>query len=351
MLVNVKVGGSYQQQTAGGYKDKNGIWKDSSCMCKRLSNLKERDKFLVIFVLICFISFYLGADIANQETRKSITAKYDCNVTPCNITLDVIEDLKAPVRFNYKLVNFWQSHRVYLNSKSDDQLKGSVTTTSGCSPTSTMDGLPIYPCGLLPQSIFTDRFTVDVLRDESVIELCPSCPKTSTQDDFYSNYWDSFHDNGNWTQTGTWGGLADSKFKTPSTLDDSTFTRSSVFLNDTNLELPYPGNSDMIVWLHPATKETFMKPHREINFDLLAGDKLEVTVFDYFDAGVKGEKYVVFESTPRLGPSSPALSGCCFAIGFFSLCIALLIFGESNGRELCHGGDISTKAQSFGKTK
>jgi len=343
-----KPGGSYQQQEAGGYTvtDEHGThWVDSPCMCQRLSNMSERKKLLFIFLLVSVLSFSLGFGLANQETRKSIAGSYECNVTPCNFTLDVIEDLKAPVRFNYKLVNFWQSHRVYLNSKSDDQLKGSVTTTSGCSPTSKMDGLPIYPCGLLPQSIFTDRFTVDVLRDDTVIELCPSCPKNDSEDDFYSNYWDSFHDDGNWTQIGTWGGLADTKFVTPNVVDNSSITRNSVFLNGTNLELPYPGNSDMIVWLHPATKETFMKPHREINFDLLAGDTLLVTAFDYYDAGEKGEKYVVFESTPRLGPSSPAHSGCCFAIGFFSLCITFLIIGESsNGRE-CLGRETSGKSK------
>lgn len=59
----------------------------------------------------------------------------------------------------YKLTNYYQNHRRYVQSYNSDQFKGdpvSASTLDGgeCDPLSKRDNLPIYPCGLIANSVF-----------------------------------------------------------------------------------------------------------------------------------------------------------------------------------------------------
>lgn len=71
-----------------------------------------------------------------------------------------------PVYLYYRLTNFYQNHRRYVQSLEAEQLKGSAlpskTIAAGtCDPLTTDDatGKPYYPCGLIANSIFND--TID----------------------------------------------------------------------------------------------------------------------------------------------------------------------------------------------
>jgi hypothetical protein len=275
------------------------------------------------------ISFVL-AIILFQDLPVVYSKRYD-NVSscvygnePCTLIISVDKKMPAPIYFSYQLVNFYQSHRVYLNSRSNEQLRGDVLNSEGCSPSSTFNGKIIYPCGLLPQSIFTDRFFIDVERDGTTTKLCSpsSCPRYE-HNISWPDYWDLFHEDGTWERTGAWGGLADSKYELPDEFPSAVlYTRKSPFLNSTNLQLPNPSNPDMIVWLRTAVGQTFKKPYRVIkDYDLLEGDKVYVHYFDYFFAGEKAEKYFYLESLPGLGLHSMLIGCMCLAIGFFSLCM------------------------------
>lgn len=59
----------------------------------------------------------------------------------------------------YKLTNFYQNHRRYVKSLNTDQLKGDAKDVGDledgdCKPLAKRDGKPIYPCGLIANSIF-----------------------------------------------------------------------------------------------------------------------------------------------------------------------------------------------------
>ncbi|KAJ7104883.1 transcription regulator [Mycena epipterygia] len=87
----------------------------------------------------------------------------------CIIQFDVLSDLSPSVLLYYKLVNFYQNHRRYVKSFDSDQLKGksvSVSTLNSgdCPPLATLGGKPIYPCGLVANSMFNDTFTNPVLQ-------------------------------------------------------------------------------------------------------------------------------------------------------------------------------------------
>jgi len=337
-----------RQQRYGGYK-RNGNWIDDTFSCRYCSeeNISTEKKLgYLIFFPIMMASFALGVTLLEYENPIILSERYDnleCPPgSPCTVVIEVKEDMRAPIYFNYELVNFYQSHRVYLNSKSDDQLKGSVLNTQDCNPLRNLDGLAIYPCGLLPQSIFTDRFFIDVEREGNTTSLCPaeSCPKVEA-DISWENYWDMWDASGTWERTGTWGGIADSKFKEPNEFPSEGYTRRSPFLNNlnlvhgTNFTLPLADNSDMIVWLRTAVSPTFKKPFRVIkDYDLLKDDTLHVSLYNYYNPGGKGQKYFHIETSPGFGSTTLILGSLCIGIGMFSCCMCAFVLSGFKHRPL-----------------
>jgi hypothetical protein len=62
----------------------------------------------------------------------------------------------------YRLTNFYQNHRLYIKNLDADQLLGTASTGStihtNCDPLATNDdGLWIYPCGLIANSMFNGK--------------------------------------------------------------------------------------------------------------------------------------------------------------------------------------------------
>lgn len=72
----------------------------------------------------------------------------------------------------YKLTNYYQNHRRYVKSLSTDQFKGKIVSIDTldrddqCKPVArspTNPNMPIYPCGLIANSMFNDTFLSPVL--------------------------------------------------------------------------------------------------------------------------------------------------------------------------------------------
>ena len=77
----------------------------------------------------------------------------------CVIQFEVPSDLKPSILLYYKLTNFYQNHRRYVNSLDADQLKGKYRTSgdlknSNCKPVAVDGDKVIYPCGLIANSLF-----------------------------------------------------------------------------------------------------------------------------------------------------------------------------------------------------
>lgn len=79
-----------------------------------------------------------------------------------------------PVFMYYRLTNFYQNHRRYVQSLDLEQLKGepvpnNTISSSPCSPLA-MDpvtGKAYYPCGLIANSMFNDTISSPVFKGES----------------------------------------------------------------------------------------------------------------------------------------------------------------------------------------
>jgi hypothetical protein len=77
----------------------------------------------------------------------------------CTVQFTVPRTMDHSVFMYYKLTNYYQNHRRYVQSYDSDQFKGqavSANTLDGgeCDPLSSRGGLPIYPCGLIANSVF-----------------------------------------------------------------------------------------------------------------------------------------------------------------------------------------------------
>lgn len=80
----------------------------------------------------------------------------------CTLQFTVPKQLDSSVFMYYKLTNYYQNHRRYVQSYDSNQFKGdpvSASTLDGgeCDPLSKRDNLPIYPCGLIANSVFNGR--------------------------------------------------------------------------------------------------------------------------------------------------------------------------------------------------
>lgn len=77
----------------------------------------------------------------------------------CVIQFDVPADLDPSILLYYKLTNFYQNHRRYVDSLDADQLKGKHRTVkdlknSACKPVAIEGDKVVYPCGLIANSLF-----------------------------------------------------------------------------------------------------------------------------------------------------------------------------------------------------
>jgi len=104
------------------------------------------------------------------------------NPNTCTVKLNIDTDIEGPVYVYYQLENFYQNHRRYVKSRSNEQLLGKLnpktkeeidTDLSDCSPiltnaqaevTKSVNGLDLdpeaaaFPCGLVAKSVFNDTY-------------------------------------------------------------------------------------------------------------------------------------------------------------------------------------------------
>jgi hypothetical protein len=100
-----------------------------------------------------------------QWSFQSLSTSAESDPTKRNqrrLRFEIPSDLEAPVFLYYKLTNFFQNHRRYVQSLDTDQLKGKAVSPStlnngNCQPLGRDSQDPsktIYPCGLITNSLF-----------------------------------------------------------------------------------------------------------------------------------------------------------------------------------------------------
>lgn len=88
----------------------------------------------------------------------------------CVIQFQIVADLHPSVLMYYKLTNFFQNHRRYVKSSHTGQLLGQAISASSlsqsdCKPLAVQNNMPIYPCGLIANSLFNGKHLLPVSSD------------------------------------------------------------------------------------------------------------------------------------------------------------------------------------------
>ncbi|KAD3337753.1 hypothetical protein E3N88_33273 [Mikania micrantha] len=185
------------------------------------------------------------AYIKNASTPKS-----------CHRYLKVDKPMKAPIYIYYQLDNFYQNHRRYVKSRSDDQLLHGLgyNRTSSCEPEAFENGLPIVPCGLVAWSLFNDTFSFSRGTKKLKIERKNIAWKSDRDHKFGKHVYPFNFQNGSFIG----GGKLDTT-------------------------IPLSEQEDLIVWMRTAAFPSFRKLYGRIEEDLEEDDIIVVHLMNNYN--------------------------------------------------------------------
>ncbi|KTW28086.1 hypothetical protein T552_01947 [Pneumocystis carinii B80] len=134
--------------------------------CDKQASLGEFRAIPEKYVQMSFPSNVQSMNRAIWKKKNNERSAYSIKETICLIRFEIPVDLKPPIFVYYRLTNFYQNHRRYVKSLSKDQMMGYAKTAAelrssdDCNPLSISDdGKPIYPCGLIANSMFNDTIS------------------------------------------------------------------------------------------------------------------------------------------------------------------------------------------------
>jgi hypothetical protein len=103
-----------------------------------------------------------GAQVSPPQ-YAFISAQDNSSSPQCIVQFDIPFNIPSTVLLYYKLTNFYQNHRRYVQSYDWKQLRGDHRTVNdlkngNCKPAATVGNQVIYPCGLIANSLFNGVF-------------------------------------------------------------------------------------------------------------------------------------------------------------------------------------------------
>ena len=267
----------------------------------------------IIFFCFGIVFIILGIIIIIFSNKiEEISFRYDdyCkDKNPCIVTLQVKNDMEKNIMVYYQLDGFYQNHRRYVKSKSDDQLNGkdisyqAMKDSQDCDPVITNEemgkaesitGTPLVndevaiPCGLIAKSFFNDNFKEWKLTDE---------------------FGDTQALNVN---------EKDIAWKADKELKYKNIDKSRQWIDMTD--------EHFIVWMRPAGLPNFRKLWGRItDRDLKAGTKIEVKIENNFDvSSFNGKKYLILSTVNAFGGKNSFLGISYIVLGGISIVLAIV---------------------------
>ena len=267
----------------------------------------------IIFFCFGAVFIVLGIIILIFSNKiEEISLRYDekcTGETICTIKLKVEKNMEKNIMVYYQLDGFYQNHRRYVKSKSDDQLNGkdisleAMKDSQDCDPvitnkemgkTQSITGATLaendvaIPCGLIAKSFFNDKF----------------------------HDWKVFNDFGessplNVDETNiAWKADKELKYKN---VDKA---RQWIDMTDEHF----------IVWMRPAGLPNFRKLWGRItDTDLKAGSQIEVKIDNKFDvSSFNGKKYLILSTVNAFGGKNSFLGISYIVLGGISIILAFV---------------------------
>ncbi|KAI9509945.1 transcription regulator [Russula earlei] len=260
-----------------------------------------------------------------------ISAAINTTSPQCIVQFDIPFNIPATVLLYYKLTNFFQNHRRYVQSYDPKQLVGQHRTfndlkNGNCKPAATDGDKIIYPCGLIANSIFNDSYS-------NLTFLNPPSGAPSTY---------SFSEQGI-----AWPGEARKYAEKPG-------YNISEIVPPPNWALQYPNgyttdrpppnlhvDEHFQNWMRTAGLPTFTKLYGRNDNDQLLQGRYEITIdMNYPVRSYSGTKSIVISTVSWTGGKNPFLGWAYVAAAalFVALSIAGTVRHLMNPRRL---GDMS----------
>lgn len=260
------------------------------------------------FSFICGPIFYVSANnTIKVETRYDDKCELD---KECDLQIEIPEEMKGKIYMKYKLTNYYQNHRRFMESRSRDQLAGEYVDYSGmssCDPVRSVNDSSsednwILPCGLSATTVFNDTFEVP---------------------------FEGFSESGI-----AWASDKEYMYKNLS----SKYTKGNKWLDA--LTDIFPGGSvdeHFIVWMRVSALSTVVKKYAICDDCTIEKGSFTVKIQNnYPTTGFKGNKYFILETDSAVESNNRFLGIIYFIIGSicFAIIIALLIMSVFFPRKL-----------------
>ncbi|KAK8524650.1 hypothetical protein V6N12_029512 [Hibiscus sabdariffa] len=232
------------------------------------------------------------------RNEKVLYIQADSIPKNCSLILKVDQYMKAPIYIYYQLDNYYQNHRRYIRSRSDQQLLHGRNShgTSFCRPVESNNNHPIVPCGLVAWSLFNDTFTFIRGKAELKVNRTNIAWKSDRDHKFGKNVYPFNFQNGTWIGGGK-----------------------------LNARIPLSDQEDLIVWMRISALPSFRKLYGRIEEDLDVGDYVVVQLMNNYNTySFGGKKKLVLSTSNWLGGKNDFLGLAYVVVGSSSLTIAIV---------------------------
>lgn len=256
---------------------------------------------------------FRGCDIGGQNDTTGIPGT-------CTIPITVDRDVEAPSFLYYGMVNFYQNARRYVESRSDEQLRGRENPdVSECDPLITDEnGQPLVPCGLIAQSSgFVPR---SALLNNSVQFDADNDSETENETRYTGQFNDEFRVCTDVSCSSelplTKDGIAWDIDRTKRfTGNDEKYTKEQ---NDLIRD------QDFMVWMRSAAYRNWKKLYRIINVDIPKGNYYVQIKSSFPVEDFGGEKFFFLSETTWFGGPNRILGLAYIVVGGVALSLGIM---------------------------